>query len=301
MRNAGHFNDPAQTHNSFPQPRNAVAKIAAKPDVDSSAARHTTDTRNDFESFPLTNDGCVICQKDYHYIRDAAATGRLHGCDYGLSIIVTQDGHAHGAQRGDENRSWDAGEMPAHPTAMVTSGALAYFDVALRVACSRGIGRQHYGLRNAIGQGGKTMSSVEHSIFINAPVDTVFDALLRVEESPRWVVGLEEVRDVTGRNVGDTFAWTFKMAGTLIFRGTTTFAAIEPGRYLREEGSGDLSNVWSWRLTPELSGTQVHVRIDYTVPGGALIGGILDKLFVERQNQKDLEQSLSNLKQMLEG
>jgi len=43
------------------------------------------------------------------------------------------------------------------------------------------------------------------------------------------------------------------------------------------------------------------VRIDYTVPGGALIGGILDKLFVERQNQKDLEQTLSNLKQMLEG
>jgi uncharacterized membrane protein len=145
------------------------------------------------------------------------------------------------------------------------------------------------------------MSSVEHSIFINVPVDTVFEALLRVEDAPKWVVGLEEVHDVTGRNVGDTFAWTFKMAGTLTFRGKTTFAAIEPGRYLREEGSGDLSNVWEWHLTPEMSGTQVHVRIDYTVPGGALIGGILDKLFVERQNQKDLEQTLSNLQKMLEG
>jgi uncharacterized membrane protein len=94
---------------------------------------------------------------------------------------------------------------------------------------------------------------------------------------------------------------TLESKEALTFRGKTTFAAIEPGRYLREEGSGDLSNVWVWRLTPEMSGTQVHVRIDYTVPGGALIGGILDKLFVERQNQKDLEQTLSNLKQMLEG
>jgi uncharacterized protein YndB with AHSA1/START domain len=42
------------------------------------------------------------------------------------------------------------------------------------------------------------MSSVEHSIFINVPVDTVFEALLRVEDAPKWVVGLEEVHDVTG-------------------------------------------------------------------------------------------------------
>lgn len=145
------------------------------------------------------------------------------------------------------------------------------------------------------------MSSVEHAAFINAPAETVFAALMRVEDAPKWMVGLEEVHAITGRNVGDTFAWTFKMAGKLTFHGHTKFAAIEPGRYLREEGSGDLSNVWSWRLAPEMSGTQVRVQVEYTVPGGALIGGILDKLFVERQNQRDLEQSLNNLKRLIEG
>jgi uncharacterized membrane protein len=145
------------------------------------------------------------------------------------------------------------------------------------------------------------MSQVEHEAFIGVPVEDVFAALLRVEEAPKWMVGLEEVHNVTGRNQGDGFDWTFKMAGKLSFRGRTVFAALEPDSYLREEGSGDLTNAWDWRLAPEMSGTRVQVRVEYVVPGGSLLGGMLDKLFVEKQNQKDLEQSLANLKTMLEG
>ncbi|NJN15280.1 MAG: SRPBCC family protein [Oscillochloris sp.] len=145
------------------------------------------------------------------------------------------------------------------------------------------------------------MSHVEYEDVIAVPVEEVFAALLRVEDAPRWMVGLREVRNVSGRNQGDTFDWTFQMAGKLTFHGQTVFAALEPDRYLREEGSGDLTNAWDWRLFPEAAGTLVKVRVEYVVPGGSLIGGMLDKLFVERQNQKDLEQSLANLKQLLEG
>jgi uncharacterized membrane protein len=145
------------------------------------------------------------------------------------------------------------------------------------------------------------MSSVEHEVVVNVPVETVYAALLRIEDVPRWMVGLEEVRNLSGLSVGDTFDWTFKMAGKLTFRGKTTFTAIEPNRYLREDGSGDLTNSWEWWLTPEMSGTRVKVRIEYIVPGGAVFGAIADKLFVERQNQKDLEQSIVNLCKILEG
>lgn len=145
------------------------------------------------------------------------------------------------------------------------------------------------------------MSSVEHEVVVNVPVETVYAALLRIEDVPRWMVGLEEVRNLSGLSVGDTFDWTFKMAGKLTFRGKTTFTAIEPNRYLREDGSGDLTNSWEWWLTPEMSGTRVKVRIEYIVPGGAVFGAIADKLFVERQNQKDLEQSIANLCKLLEG
>lgn len=145
------------------------------------------------------------------------------------------------------------------------------------------------------------MSSVEHEVVVNVPVETVYAALLRIEDVPRWMVGLEEVRNLSGLSVGDTFDWTFKMAGKLTFRGKTTFTAIEPNRYLREDGSGDLTNSWEWWLSPEMSGTRVKVRIEYIVPGGAVFGAIADKLFVERQNQKDLEQSIANLCKILEG
>lgn len=144
------------------------------------------------------------------------------------------------------------------------------------------------------------MSFVEHEAFINAPVEQVFAALLQVEDAPTWMVGLEEVHAISGRAQGDTFDWTFKMAGRLSFHGRTVFARLEPDRYLRQEGSGDLTNAWDWRLAPEMSGTHLRVRVEYVVPGGAILGAIADKLFVEKQNQKDLEQSLLNLKNHLE-
>jgi uncharacterized membrane protein len=145
------------------------------------------------------------------------------------------------------------------------------------------------------------MSAVEHEVVVNVPVDAVYAALLRIADVPRWMVGLEEVRNLTGLGVGDSFDWTFKMAGKLTFRGRTTFTAMEPNRYLREDGTGDLTDAWEWWLTPEMSGTRVRVRIEYVVPGGSVLGAIADKLFVERQNQRDLEQSIANLKQILEG
>jgi uncharacterized membrane protein len=145
------------------------------------------------------------------------------------------------------------------------------------------------------------MSYVEHETVINVPSEEVFAALLRVEAAPQWMAGLEEVHNVTGAAQGDSFEWTFKMAGRLTFRGKTVFSVVEPGRRLVEEGSGDLTNTWDWRLSPEMAGTHVKVRVDYTVPGGAFLGAIADKLFVEKQNQKDLEQSLADLKRMLEG
>lgn len=145
------------------------------------------------------------------------------------------------------------------------------------------------------------MSAVEHAVVIGVPVEQVYAAILQVEEAPHWMVGLQEVHRVSGRAVGDGFDWVFKMAGSLTFKGHTTFGALEPDRYVREDGSGDLTNTWHWRLAPELSGTRVHVVVEYTVPGGNLLGGVLDKLFVERQNQKDLEQSLNNLRRRLEG
>ncbi len=46
-------------------------------------------------------------------------------------------------------------------------------------------------------------------------------------------------------------------------------------------------------------GTKLTLTIDYDVPGPAL-GALADKLVIERQNKKELDQALINLKQRLE-
>ena len=46
--------------------------------------------------------------------------------------------------------------------------------------------------------------------------------------------------------------------------------------------------------------TTVTARVDYTIPGSYL-GQILDKLFVERQNSRDMADNLRRLKEMAEG
>src|SRR5690349_10615010 len=129
------------------------------------------------------------------------------------------------------------------------------------------------------------MSFVEQEITIAAAPEKVFQALLAVEQAPQWIANLEEVRNVTGRAVGDSFDWTFRMTG-LPFKGKTVFTSVVTNQHLREEGSGDLTNAWDWKLEPTRDGgTHIRVGIEYTVPGGAVLGAALNKLFVERQNE----------------
>jgi uncharacterized membrane protein len=143
------------------------------------------------------------------------------------------------------------------------------------------------------------MAHIEQEVSINAPVGAVFQKLMEPETAPEWMASLQDVHNVTGHEVGESYEWSFKMAGRP-FHGKTVFMEIEPNQRVREESSGGISSTWDWRLTPTAAGgTELHVAVDYTVPG-SILGAIADKLFIERQNEKDLRQSLENLKHMCE-
>ena len=55
---------------------------------------------------------------------------------------------------------------------------------------------------------------------------------------------------------------------------------------------------WSFASTPK--GTEIRFLYDYELPGASL-GKVIDKIFVERQNRKDVEKSMQRLKTLLEG
>lgn len=145
------------------------------------------------------------------------------------------------------------------------------------------------------------MAHVEQDITIDAPVEAVFSRLMNPETATEWLVNLEEVRNLTGVEVGASYEWTFNMVGRIPFKGKNVFTAIVPNQQLTYESTGGVISKWDWQLTPTADGgTQVHVIVDYTVPGKAL-GALADKLFIERQNEKDLRQTLANLKRVVEG
>jgi hypothetical protein len=57
---------------------------------------------------------------------------------------------------------------------------------------------------------------------------------------------------------------------------------------------------WEWTFDEDGGKTTVTVQIEYTVPG-RILGPALDKLMVERQNNKLIQASLDNLKALAEG
>jgi uncharacterized membrane protein len=144
------------------------------------------------------------------------------------------------------------------------------------------------------------MAHVEQETTISVPVAAVFRKLLEPETATEWLINLEEVRNLTGCEVGGTYEWTFNMAGRVPFKGKNIFTEIIPNQRVAYESAGGIKSAWDWRLTPTPDGaTRVHVAVDYTVPGSVL-GALADKLFIERQNETDLRESLANLKEVLE-
>ncbi len=53
-------------------------------------------------------------------------------------------------------------------------------------------------------------------------------------------------------------------------------------------------------VVPTDGGSRVELVVDYELPG-SFLGEILDRLYVERRNEREAQHSLENLKDLLEG
>jgi len=145
------------------------------------------------------------------------------------------------------------------------------------------------------------MAHIKKDILIDAPLQQVFDMIYDFESIPKWMVGMEEVRNFSPgeRGAGSSFEWTYNMAGVK-FDGTSHIVSLEPLRKAVIQSTGGIDSTWTWTYAAEGSGTRIACELDYTVPGAGL-GKIADKLVVERTNAKNLEQSLAQIKALVEG
>jgi carbon monoxide dehydrogenase subunit G len=145
------------------------------------------------------------------------------------------------------------------------------------------------------------MAVIKTNIFINASPEDVFDfGVHQPELIPEWFEGVEAVEaDDNYPEVGSQLHVTYKAAGVNL-NTTGTVVELERGVVYAAEYKGMASGMQTWSYEAEGDGTRLSFHFDYEMAGGG-IGKIVDKLLVERQNKKNAEQSLKNLKAMIEG
>lgn len=144
------------------------------------------------------------------------------------------------------------------------------------------------------------MTTVERSIYIDAPVDVSFNTGIDAGHWLDWYAGMQSVQaDDVYPAVGGRVEVSNKSAGVTLDM-TLTVTDYIPGQMIAYRMDGMITGMMQWDYQPDGSGTQLTAIFDYEMPGGAL-GQIADRLVVERANTANLEASLENLKGLIEG
>ena len=144
------------------------------------------------------------------------------------------------------------------------------------------------------------MPVIERSIVINAPVEKIF----KIEDDPRrlpeYLPGIVEVTDYdrTPDRIGERSRYVYKAMG-MRFEGRATLKEREENKRLVSALEGGIEGTQTNTYEPEGDATKVTWRLEYTMKGG-ILGSIINKLFVEGQNEKNAERGLENLKGLCE-
>jgi len=142
------------------------------------------------------------------------------------------------------------------------------------------------------------MAKIERSSTINAPVEKVFAYISEPMNLLEWLPSITDARDITGERVGQQWGWTYKMAG-LSFKGESEVIEHIPNQRRVFKSTGGILSTWTWTFKSEAGGTLLNLVVEYTVPVPVL--GKLGERMVLRQNEREADQAMANIKAKMEG
>jgi uncharacterized membrane protein len=137
---------------------------------------------------------------------------------------------------------------------------------------------------------------------VDAPPDRTFALAADAKRGPEWNNSIVEVKDVGGMldTVGANYIAVLKLGGRrLETRWEVT--KVEKPTLLELVASSPQGGRASstTRFDAAGGGTDMSIEVDYELPGG-FVGGMADKLFVERAIERDVKHSLENFKAICE-
>ena len=137
---------------------------------------------------------------------------------------------------------------------------------------------------------------------VDASPDRAFALALDAARIPEWNSSVIEVKEVSGSldQVGSSYVSVLKLGGRRL-EGRWEVSRVEAPRLLEFTGSapGGGRATATNRFESAGGGTDVTIEIDYELPGG-FVGGMADKLFVERAIERDVKHSVENFKAICE-
>ena len=142
------------------------------------------------------------------------------------------------------------------------------------------------------------MTLIQKSVTINAPVENVLAILEDPERQSELNPNLKLLSSRPSPLGFYDTTWEYTMAG-MKFSGESTVTAYEQGKRIVFESKGGIDSRWEWTINAEASTTLVSLVLTYTMPG-SFLDVALNKLVIERQNEKDIERQLVNLKRLVE-
>ncbi|WP_157936767.1 SRPBCC family protein [Geodermatophilus chilensis] len=146
------------------------------------------------------------------------------------------------------------------------------------------------------------MAKIDKSIEIDVSREQVFEALTDLDLLPIWSTITVETHGTPRKPIeqGDRFVQTLRVLGRNLESNWEVTQLERPQRvaYSSEApGGGMLRMVQTVEQADE--GSRVAVELDYELPGG-LVGELFDSAYAERRNERELEHSLHNLKELVE-
>ena len=144
------------------------------------------------------------------------------------------------------------------------------------------------------------MPKIERSVTINAPVKKIFDYIADPKLQVEWLPGMIEVKDIKSTKgvVGSTYKFSYKVAG-MRFEGEDIVEEYIPNKKMVTRSKGGIESSWTWNFEPYNDKTKVEVIVEYKIPIPVL--GKIAEALVLKQNQREADHALANIKDKMEG
>jgi uncharacterized membrane protein len=141
------------------------------------------------------------------------------------------------------------------------------------------------------------MAKISRKNTINAPLEKVFSYISNPLNQLEWLPSISSVRDVSGEGKGQTFSWTYKMAG-LPLKGKTETVEYVANKKIGLKTAGGVKSTWNWQFSGAGNKTEIDLAIEYFVPV-PVVGKLAERL-VTRQNAREATLAMANIKSRME-